>query len=122
MPEQSIYDRLKAEGLDPPESVKLVGNPRELTAKEREFAEALERSLTEHADLWQELADHDKRMTEDAQICTWIVTLAAMDAEEYARRWADYDKMGHAMVYFWKWDVVRHFARKAILAFKMGAA
>ena len=59
MREQTIYDRLKAEGLEPPESVKLVGNPRELTAKEREFAEALERALTEHADVWQALADRD---------------------------------------------------------------
>lgn len=121
MPEQTIYDRLVAEGLDPPESVKLVGNPRELTAKEREFAEALERSLTEHADLWQELADHDKRMTEDARICTWLVTAGLFDAADFDRRFCVYGKMGYAMVYYNKWAMIRHWARKAILAFKMGA-
>lgn len=56
---ETIYDRMKAEGFDPPESVKLVGNPRALTDEEREFAEALERALTEHADVWQALADLD---------------------------------------------------------------
>ena len=59
MPKQTIYDRLKAEGLEPPESVKLVVNPRKLTDDERTFAEALERALAERADVWQALADRD---------------------------------------------------------------
>ena len=62
MPEQTIYDRLKAEGLESPESVKLVVNPRKLTDDERTFAEALERALEEHADVWQALADRDAKV------------------------------------------------------------
>ena len=54
-----VYDRLRAEGLDPPATGMLVGERRELTAKEWTFAEALERALTENADVWQALADRD---------------------------------------------------------------
>lgn len=57
----------------------------------------------------------------DAEICTWIVTLGCIDAEDFSRRRAPYDKMGDAMVYFWRWDVIRHWRRKAILAFHQEA-
>lgn len=41
MPEQSIYDRLKAEGLDPPATVMLVGT-RPPTEAEVAYARTLE--------------------------------------------------------------------------------
>lgn len=102
----TLYERLKAEGLAPPDAVKMIGK-RKLTEAEVEYGMALEGDL--------------KRATEDARICTWLITLGAIDAEDYERRWGPYDKMGHAMVYFWKCDVIAHFVRQAILAFKQGA-
>jgi hypothetical protein len=63
MSEHPIYDRLKAEGLGPPESVKLLAT-RPLTDREREFGATLERMLTEHADVWQALADLDAKKGE----------------------------------------------------------
>lgn len=102
----TLYDRLKAEGLAPPDAVKTIGK-RPLTEAEMAYGLSLEGDLD--------------RATEDARICTWIVTLGAIDAEDFSRRRGPYDKMGDAMVFFWKWDVINHFVRMAILAFKQGA-
>lgn len=102
----TLYDRLKAEGLAPPDAVKMIGK-RPLTEAEMAYGLSLEGDLD--------------RATEDARICTWIVTLGAIDAEDFSRRRGPYDKMGDAMVFFWKWDVISHFVRMAILAFKQGA-
>ena len=49
MPDRPVHDRL----------VSVVPDAPALADEEREFEEALERALTEHADVWQALADLD---------------------------------------------------------------